>query len=272
MRQSYKTILLWVVLIVVFIAIYQVFSTPPNGEARPEHEWNAMTWICPGIALLAIGGFVWLMRKAQRTQKLNNEGIQLLNQGRYSQALEKFTALAKLEPKSPIAPFNIGTVQLALWRTGEACAQFEKTWQMLEKPPQRVTVHASPPDAVKAVVPQHAALACALHGDVARANEWLSKAIEGPQGTRWAILSRAALACRNGDFATAVRELDHFEVKQIGGGTGALASTLRAWAIERTTGELRHVDRVLLFGETGPETLQKVWPELAAFVERAPAA
>jgi hypothetical protein len=61
-------------------------------------------------------------------------------------------------------------------------------------------------------------------------------------------------------------------VKQLGGGTGALVNALRAWAIERTTGELRHVDRVLLFGETGPQAVEKVWPELAQFVARAPAA
>ena len=41
--------------------------------------------------------------------------------------------------------------------------------------------------------------------------------------------------------------------------------------IEKLTGELRHVDRIALFGETGPEELRKAWPELIAFVERAPA-
>lgn len=41
--------------------------------------------------------------------------------------------------------------------------------------------------------------------------------------------------------------------------------------IEHLSGEKRHVDRIALFGETGPEGLRKGWPELIDFVERAPA-
>jgi hypothetical protein len=41
--------------------------------------------------------------------------------------------------------------------------------------------------------------------------------------------------------------------------------------VEEASGELRHVDAVPLFGETGPEGLRKAWPELIAVVERAPA-
>jgi hypothetical protein len=36
-----------------------------------------------------------------------------------------------------------------------------------------------------------------------------------------------------------------------------------------TTGEQRHVDRVTLFGEVGPDRLGAFWPELVAWVEKA---
>ena len=66
-------------------------------------------------------------------------------------------------------------------------------------------------------------------------------------------------------------KLSTFEVKQTSGTIGTFARTLDAFCIERLTGELRHIDRIALFGETGPEGLRKAWPEFIAFVERAPA-
>jgi hypothetical protein len=55
------------------------------------------------------------------------------------------------------------------------------------------------------------------------------------------------------------------------GTIGALARTIDALCIEQLTQERRHVDRVVLFGEAAPDELKRHWPELIAFVERAPA-
>ena len=84
-------------------------------------------------------------------------------------------------------------------------------------------------------------------------------------------LAEAILLIRAGDAMGARAKLGRFEVKHMAGTIGALARTLDALCIERLTGELRHVDRVALFGESGPDELRKAWPELIAFVERAPA-
>ena len=64
--------------------------------------------------------------------------------------------------------------------------------------------------------------------------------------------------------------LGRYELRSLGGPTRGLSDALKAWSVELTTGGRRHVDRVALFGEAGPEGLREAWPELVAFVERAP--
>ena len=83
-------------------------------------------------------------------------------------------------------------------------------------------------------------------------------------------LVTAVIAARAGRAMEAFTRLSQPEVKQLGGMPRALADTLRAFLVFQDRGERWPVDRIALFGESGPEQLQKVWPELAAFVEQAP--
>lgn len=75
---------------------------------------------------------------------------------------------------------------------------------------------------------------------------------------------------RAGDFRAVLDRVSGFDAKQLPGVLGALGRTLEAWAVELTSGERRHVDRVALYGESGPDELVRAWPELVAFTERAP--
>ena len=86
------------------------------------------------------------------------------------------------------------------------------------------------------------------------------------------FLTTAVLAVRAGDFAEGRRSLSVYEIRLLGGPTRGLADALSAWCLEQTTGERRHVDRLGLFGEAGPDAIRRFWPELADFLERAPAA
>jgi hypothetical protein len=87
-----------------------------------------------------------------------------------------------------------------------------------------------------------------------------------------ALLAQAVIAIRGDDFASARSSLAAYEIRLLGGPTRGLADALSAWCLEQTTGERRHVDRLGLFGEAGPDALRRFWPELSDFVERAPAA
>ena len=124
--------------------------------------------------------------------------------------------------------------------------------------------------ALVALLPEHLALTYALLGRSADAQASLaavptSRAYPG----RLALVTAIILA-RTGDPAGARSKLASFEAKQLGGVMGALARTVDAFCVELLTAELRHVDRVALFGETGADGLSRAWPELIAFVERAP--
>jgi hypothetical protein len=112
----------------------------------------------------------------------------------------------------------------------------------------------------------HFALSLALLNRPAEAHDALAHA----PATSRATLAKAVRLEREGDAAGARKALACFEVKQLGGVLGALGRTVDLMSLERLTGELRPVDRVALFGETGSDALRKLWPELVDFVERAP--
>jgi hypothetical protein len=85
-------------------------------------------------------------------------------------------------------------------------------------------------------------------------------------------LARAVVAARAGKWGETRDFLRRYEVTLLGGPTRALADALSAWAVESTSGERRHVDPVALFGEGSSAGLKNAWPELVAFVDRAPKA
>ena len=117
------------------------------------------------------------------------------------------------------------------------------------------------------------ALVSALKGNPADAERRLAEADQRGSGkTGTSTLARAVVAARAGRWAETRELLRRYEVTLLGGPTGALADTLAAWAVEKTSGERRHVDPVALFGEGSSASLQEYWPELVAFVEQAPKA
>lgn len=113
-----------------------------------------------------------------------------------------------------------------------------------------------------ALLPEHLALTHALLGRTGDAQRMLIEVPAGQGDPGLVALAQAILLqrARADDAAGARAKLNSFEAKQLTGSIGALARTLDALCIEKLTGELRHVDRVAQFGETG----------LVAFVERAP--
>ncbi len=250
-------IALWLVLVVLFVAYY-VFSsandagTNGNSGGLPFPEIVVAVLVGLVVALFAV------VLPRRRAARLSNEGVALLSQGRILAALEKFEATRPALNKHSIFFYNVGVTRLSLWQLEEAERELEQARR------KRLSGDVSP-----LAIP-HLALAKALQGKAAAAREWLQQAKSlKTDGSATALLATAILACRDQDWSTARATLERPELNSLGGPYRGLHETLRAWCVEQTAGERRHVNAVSLFGETGPDRLRAAWPELVAFVDRA---
>lgn len=262
MLNAKWTIALWVILIILFVAFYQVFSgphavTPPQQPQAPSPWVSSFTRMLP-IVFLGLFGFFYfyLVRK----QAVAQEGARLLAQGRYLQALEQFEAYRKAQPRAAAAAYNCGLTRLRLWKLESALLDLEAARRLggLGQPLLKTLLH------------EQLALALALVGRTSEAHQLLRE-LSGSGEAADVALASAILHARKGDWAAARTKLATLEVKRMWGTTGALARTLDALCIEQLTQERRYVDRIALFGEASPDELRKHWPEFVAFVNRAPA-
>lgn len=217
------------------------------------------------LALVLMTGLVgWLLQRTPTQRGPLDEGVRLLNRGRYSQALALFEAQRALAPKDPIIAFDVGVATLQLWQLDRAAAAFNDAWTLRATAGGQVAF-------LSAAVPEHLAFIAALRNEAAAARQWQLAANTADAMPARLTLAEAVLCAREAKWAEARALLSSFEVKQLGGLHGQFVRTLDALCIERLTGELRHLDRVALFGETGSDGLRKAWPELVDFIERAPA-
>lgn len=263
MQQRVKVIGLWVILIVLFVAFYQIFSGPPGATPTPRQQENVSTfaqmgtWL-PIVMLVAFGLFFVFF--ARRNSPLN-DGVKLLGQGRYVQALEVFESFRKAFSNQPAGAYNCGVARLHLWKLESALLDFEAAKK----------ISAGNAAILGVLLPEQVALANALVGRLGAARTALAE-IPGDKGDPGRVgLAAAIISAREGQWANARSKLGSYEVKQMSGTVGALSRALDAWCIEQLTREARHIDRVALFGEASPDELKKHWPEFIAFVERAPA-
>ncbi|MGA9523308.1 MAG: hypothetical protein WBV82_17705 [Myxococcaceae bacterium] len=247
---------LWLALIVVFVGLYQLFSSgsAPGSESRASA-------LVPLLFLVFVALLTVFILRARRGANVNNEGIALLSQGRLTEALSRFEAARPALRRNPLIYMNLGVTRLALWQLEEAERELEAARK------KRLVTNLS-----QLVVPQ-LALTKALQGQAASAHKWLeeSKSLKNDASAA-ALLASAVLSCRAGDWTRARATLERQELDALGGSQRGLREALRAWTVEQTSGELRHVDAVSLFGETGPERLRAAWPEFVAFIDRAPPA
>ena len=212
------------------------------------------------IVIVVLLAFVF--RRLRRANAASIEGIAFMNQGRFMEALTSFERGQAISPRSHLFPFNRGVVLVSLWRVHEADTAFAKAASM--------KVANLGFNLERMVVPQRA-LVAALQGKLDEARTHIARA-EQLALTRSAHLTiaNAIIALREGDAAKARALLAGYEVKMLGGPMRGLADALSAWCVDQLTGERRPIDKVALFGESGPEGLRSVWPEVITFVERAP--
>ncbi len=244
--MRYRLIALWLFIVVSFVVASHFF----------ELRGTTLTLWLP-VAVFAVI-FIALAGWMRRLNATVIEGGRFLFSGRYSQALERFTAALKTAPNNAAVKNNIALSQLYLWRV----AQARDTLQLVSKNPKKLSGLLLGTESTHAMV-------LALLGEIGVAKEWLAIESSAPVEGQVA-LTHAIIDCREGRFEQALVHLQSFAVRHLGGFNAGLAQALTAWALENTAGRSRPIDRLLLFGESSPDGLSLIWPQLAQAVQRAP--
>lgn len=244
MKQSHKTLLLWILLVGTFITIYSMVEPDEDGSRGSFGMWFAA--VMAAVALLVV-----IVGLGQRRGRAENErGLALLARGRHADALAEFTA-ARARNDDEVYRLNAANARLMLFRVTDALRDLE----VLERSRR---ANLAP------IAKELATLGRALSGRDTDADRKLAAASEHP----YYFLIRAIHAMRRRAFTEADALLSSGEIRQLGGKHRALADTLSAWCALELRGERVPVDRAALFGEAAPDGLYEVWPDLEAFLER----
>jgi len=207
--RATRTIVVWLVLLVMFIAIYSLFSTDGSPSPTPAGYRGAWIWIA------AIAGFatpivfiVWQLGGTKKFNQAQAAGLEALARGKPLAAAEHFAALARKTRTRPahhaVASYNYG---YALLRGGESAKAVGILLRVERTPKLQI-------GGIKTLTPIALARAFALGGDIAKANVWLETARSRPILDN-AVYGRALLAsiealvrCREGKYAEAITVLD----------------------------------------------------------------
>jgi hypothetical protein len=270
---AHRTLLLWMALIVMFIALYSFFTPAPDGQRRARDAWWGVVGNgLPLILMVAIAAP--LIVSGRRTARFNRDvqaAGRLLAEGRVAAAAEQFEEMARRRFVSSAvkstARHNLGTARIRQGRPDEAvallCAIERRDWRkqkggLPELNAWRLTE------------------ACALAGDVEAAEAWLAEAharqgaMESPMALRMTPLVR----CRQGRFDEAAAFIDDRRRRAEGSLSGEELRTLnllRAFAesargpYTARLGDLLPSARPLERG--GHDWLATRWPELRLFLE-----
>ncbi len=224
-----------------------------GGYVGVQNHQPALIFLFLPLVIVMI---IWALRRGQRGARENNRAIALMNEGRYVEAIAAFEAAASLMPRSPLPGYNIGNASIWLWRLEDARVRIDKATRTLAGRPIRIMA-----------VPGLAFIA-AMQKDKPRADA-LDKEIETLNLSRgpMVLLARAVWLARDEKWREVMDALDFNRIRALGGPARAVADALRAWAMVKTGQPLPPIDRVGVFGETGPDALRKWWPEFAEFLE-----
>lgn len=247
--------------LVTFVVVFVLVFAGALGASllKDLGAVSSVWWFLLLVVVVTVSVVFLRMRRANSDSV---EGIALLNQGRFTEAVRVFEAGIARHPRSHVFHFNKGIALAAIWRTEEADAAFKKAADM-----KFANLGF---DLERMVVPQRA-LTAALLGRRAESEALIEHAEALSLGRSAQLtVAKAVNAARSGELGAAKALLAAYEVKLLGGPARGLADALTAWCSSQLSGHPRAVDKVALFGEAGPDALRKVWPELTAFVEGAP--
>jgi len=278
-----RILILWLLLILFFVALFQLFSgprrhpaaysPPPGGTTSLWGSWQ-LVLVVIGIC---VGAMVWAVRASRRATAMNGEGLQLMARGDLEQAAALFERLAKKYRLLPVlrvaAQHNQAAVML---RRGE----LQRAIDMLAAIEQSGDLQGAP--TVRPLAAANMATGYALVGDTEAAEQWVAEAEKrnqrqpDPRTVGGAVaLARAIVQCRQGQFTEVVRRLESEWGQLKEGLTGETLRPLRlvrAFALSQAGGprEAGAVENVLIPLRGGrPGTLNYLasqWPELQEFL------
>jgi hypothetical protein len=268
LTQGQKTAILWLVLIMMVVSIYQIFTPPhPAHGPQPERDWTGPLSILP-LAALIIGWFVWVGRRTARFNRENGEGIALLNKGASAQAAAAFEALVPRYKKRnlrTVARHNAGVARL---REGK----LDRAIELLT-----LVVNDKQAPNLKASAAIELASACALAGRLEEADTWLATAEGAGNANRHNLVwPRALVNARHGRYAELARMLEsHWRELEntLSGEVLRRLTVLRAFAVASAEGPRGAGVAEPLLLRLRPSVpgeyawLAGQWPELGAFLE-----
>lgn len=221
----------------------------------------ASPYIAPvWVAVAGLIGFMFVLGwRIRRINRLNVEGATLLRQGRALAAAAKFDEASTLSPSS-VLKANAGNSRIALWELPKARELLEASLRA-----SRLMLDVRP------IALPALSYVCALQADLTGFERFAEQARAlALQDSATVLLAQAIIATRQARWPDAEVLLGRTELQQLGGQSRALQDVLIAWCRSQRGATPTRINKPALFGEVGPERLRAVWPELVAFIERAP--
>lgn len=273
MRQSHKTLLLWLLLIVMFLAVYR-FLSPPAPHAPAHHDpppsglADYTSWIVGLLVLLP--SIAWGLRTGRINRRFAGEnaaGVALIDRGLYTQAAAHFEGLLERYRRKGLratARHNLATARLQLGELDRAI----ELYASVAADPSANRWHAN--------VWNELASTCALAGRLGEAAAWLAKVETVPNVNPFSLVwPRALLAARGSEPGELARTLET-RWRELEGNLTAVHMRrlllLRAFAVATAEGPRGTASAEPLLARLRPTTPGELdwmlgrWPELAAFV------
>lgn len=230
-KSGVKTLVLWVILIVMFLTIWQFLTPAERKPASNMNEaaeatqricdactsssgssWSTIMALAPLLIVVVLAYFFLRAYKLNDTFNLAQEpGRLAMVNRRFDEAVELFRASVPRFAKQPayraMAVLNVGEALVRAGRLDEAIAAFAEVER------SRILLLGS---GVRTRIATHTALVYALSGEIAVAERWTADArmrIAKNKDDRLGhaaqlCLAEAVLASRKGDHAGAVALLD----------------------------------------------------------------
>jgi hypothetical protein len=271
---------LWLLLIVMFVAIYLLLrpggdDTPPPANASGAHTWSepVLVTFAPMVWVVLV---VFFVAVTKRFNTANSAGLQALAEGDFARAESEFGALVKrfrwLGTLGGVARFNLGLARLFVGKLDDAIERFGA----IETRASIATMNLRPSTAC------HLAIAYALRGQLDVARTWLAEAEKrvekSPQRsalTGLVAFGQAIIEIREGRDQEVLRWLEPRWRGLEGGLTGGTMrsfTVLRAFATARAGGErevgaaerILHALDPIRPGEFA--MLEAGWPEMQRFL------
>jgi tetratricopeptide (TPR) repeat protein len=205
---SGKTIGLWVVLIVLFVAFYNFFrSASPDGEASAPSDsgsgfsaWSLVNWLFWPVV---IAFFAVLLRQGMRWWRINEKGRAYLSYGDFESAIQVFDGVAR-KAKGAVRAEAVVHLGLVALRRGE----LERALSLFTQAESSQLLAQHP--GLSPTLPGLLSFCESLLGDLAAARKWLEVAhARGAQvASGYSLLAEVALLCREGHLAAAAKIVD----------------------------------------------------------------